>query len=178
MASSNLLLHPVRMRILQTLVGADELTTAQLRERMPDVPPATMYRHIATLTRAGVLEVVGERPVRGTLERSYRVRQDQALVDVDARGTMTKDDHRQAFTVFTGAMMADFDRYLSRDDSEPAREGVLYRQGGVWLTEEEFTDLVAELEAVVARRARATPGDGRVRHIISVALVPDKPTDA
>ncbi|WAP56978.1 helix-turn-helix domain-containing protein [Streptomyces sp. S465] len=178
MPTPNLLLHPVRMRILQTLVGADELTTAQLRDRLPEVPPATMYRHIATLTQAGILEVVHERRIRGTVERSYRVRQDKALVDTDARTAMTKDDHRQAFTVFTGALMADFDRYLSRDDTEPAREGVVYRQGAVWLTEDEFAELVEEIEAAVARRAHATPDDGRTRHIISFVLVPDKATAA
>ncbi|WP_399941364.1 helix-turn-helix domain-containing protein [Streptomyces sp. BBFR25] len=174
MATSNLLLHPVRMRILQTLVGAGELTTAQLRERLPDVSPASMYRHMATLTEAGVLEVSHEKRVRGTVERSYRVRQDEALVDEDARAAMTKDDHRQAFTLFTGALMADFDRYLSRDDTEPVREGVLYRQGAVWLTDEEFTGLVEELEAVVARRSEHRPDDGRVRHLISLVVMPDK----
>ncbi|CAL9534676.1 helix-turn-helix domain-containing protein [Streptomyces sp. enrichment culture] len=174
MPTPNLLLHPVRMRILQTLVGAGELTTAQLRERLPDVSPATMYRHVGTLTEAGVLEVSGEKRVRGTVERSYRVRQEEALVDEDARAAMTKEDHRQAFTVFTGALMADFERYLGRDDTEPAREGVLYRQGAVWLTDEEFAELVAELEDVVARRTGHSPGDGRVRHLVSLVVVPDK----
>ncbi|MDN3056283.1 helix-turn-helix domain-containing protein [Streptomyces sp. SRF1] len=177
MATANLLLHPVRLRILQTLLGADELTTAQLRDRLPDVSPATMYRHVGALTQAGILEVVREKPIRGTVERSYRVRQDKALVTPEARAGMTKDDHRRAFTVFTGAVMADFDRYLSRDDSEPAREGVLYRQGAVMLTDEEFTELVDEIEAVVARRTHTTPDDGRTRHIISLVLVPDKPAE-
>ncbi|MGW6054200.1 helix-turn-helix domain-containing protein [Streptomyces sp. NPDC055189] len=174
MATANLLLHPVRMRILQTLVGAGELTTAQLRQRLPDVSPATMYRHVATLTEAGILEVVRETPVRGTVERSYRVRQDGALVDEEARAAMTKDDHRQAFTVFTGAMMADLDRYLSRDDADPSRDGVLYRQGAVWATTEEFGALVQELEALIARYTQRAPGDDRERHIISLALLPDK----
>ncbi|MGK4909106.1 helix-turn-helix domain-containing protein [Streptomyces albus] len=178
MATANLLLHPVRMRILQTLVGAGELTTAQLRERLPDVSPATMYRHVATLTKAGIIEVVQERPVRGTVERSYRVRQDEALVDEEARAAMTKEDHRQAVTVFTGALMDGFERYLSRDDADPPREGVLYRQGAVWATPGEFAELVEELEALVARRTAHTPGDGRIRHIISLALVPDKAASA
>ncbi|MFJ3703980.1 MULTISPECIES: helix-turn-helix domain-containing protein [Streptomyces] len=178
MATANLLLHPVRMRILQTLVGAGELTTAQLRDRLPDVSTASMYRHVATLTQAGILEVVHEKPVRGTVERSYQVRQDAALVDEGARTAMTKDDHRQAFTVFTGTMLADFDRYLSLEDAEPAREGVLYRQGAVWITPEEFTELVEELEAVVARRARHSAGEGSVRHVISLALVPAKAMEA
>ncbi|MET9063305.1 helix-turn-helix domain-containing protein [Streptomyces antibioticus] len=176
MATASLLLHPVRMRILQTLVGAGELTTAQLRERLPDVSPASMYRHVAILAEAGILEVARERPVRGTVERSYRVRQDEALVGEDARAAMTKEDHRQAVAVFTGALMDGFDRYLSRDDADPAHEGVLYRLGAVWATPEEFTELVEELEALVARRAGHTPGDGRVRHVISLALVPDKAT--
>lgn len=149
-------------------------TTAQLRERLPDVSAASMYRHVATLTKAGILEVVQERPVRGTVERSYRVRQDEALVDEDARAGMTKDDHRQAFTVFTGGMMADLDRCLSRDDADPPNDGVLYRQGAVWVTPGEFTELVAELEALVARYAGRAPGDDRIRHIVSLALVPDK----
>lgn len=178
MAPSNLLLHPVRARILQTLLGADELTTAQLRARLPDVSAATMYRHVATLAQAGILEVVSERRIRGTIERSYRIRQEEVLVDDDARTSMTKDDHRQAFTVFTGAMMGDFDRYLSRDDADPPREGVLYRQGAVWLTDDEFTELVEEIEAAVARRTRTTPGDGRTRHILNLVLVPDKAATA
>ncbi|MFD7713540.1 helix-turn-helix domain-containing protein [Streptomyces sp. NPDC059786] len=174
MPTANLLLHPVRLRILRTLLGAGELTTAQLRDRMPDVPAASMYRHVAALAQADIIEVVHERPVRGTVERSYRVRQEQALVDEDARTTMTKDDHRNAFTVFTGALMSDFERYLAREDTEPAQEGVLYRQGAVWVTAEEFAALVDELEAVVARHTRTEPGDGRTRHIISLVLLPDK----
>lgn len=178
MATANLLLHPVRLRILRTLLGAGELTTAQLRDRLPDVSAATMYRHVATLAQAGIIEVVRETPVRGTVERSYRVRQDEALVDDDARTAMTKDDHRQAFTVFTGALMSDFERYLSREDTEPARENVLYRQGAVWVTDDEFAALVEELEAVVARHTRTTPGDDRTRHVISLVLVPDKETES
>ncbi|RSN55700.1 MULTISPECIES: helix-turn-helix domain-containing protein [Actinomadura] len=174
MANANLLLHPVRLRILQTVVGAEEMTTAQLRERLPDVSPASMYRHVATLTQAGILEVVRERPVRGTVERSYRVRQDAALVDAAARESMTKEDHRQAFAVFTSAVLADFERYLARDDADPPRENVLYRQGAVWVTDEEFTALVEEIEAAVARRTHTAPGDGRTRHLLSLVFVPDK----
>ncbi|MBR7676770.1 helix-turn-helix domain-containing protein [Streptomyces daliensis] len=174
MTNANLLLHPVRLRILQTLVGSEPLTTAQLRDRLPDVPPATMYRHIATLTKAGVLEVVGEKKVRGTVERSYQVRQDGALVDEDARTAMTPDDHRQAFTAFSGAMMSDFERYLSRDGIEPASDGLMYRQGAVWLTREEYEALVEEIQKAVTSRTTSTPGDGRTRHLVSIVVVPDE----
>lgn len=173
-ATANLLLHPVRLRILQTLGGADELTTAQLRERLPEIPPATMYRHLTTLIEAAILEVAAERPVRGTVERTYRIRRDAALVDDDALATMTKDDHRRAVAAFAGAILSDFERYLLREDSEPPRENLLYRQGAVWVTDAEFAALVDDIESAVARRTGTTIGDGRTRHLFSFAFVPDK----
>ena len=175
MATADLLLHPVRMRILQALYDADPLTTGQLRDRLPDIAPATMYRHIAVLAEAGVLEVVEEKRVRGTVERSYRVRSEEAVVDPAARATMTRDDHRRSFTTFAASLMGDFDRYLAHDDADPHTDGVVYRQAAVWLTEDEFAEMVEEIEkAVVSRMGRARE-DGRVRRVVSLVVVPDQP---
>src|SRR5262249_24220554 len=59
--SADLLLHPVRLRILQTFLGDRTLTTSDLQAELPDVPPASLYRHVARLVGAGVLVVVDER---------------------------------------------------------------------------------------------------------------------
>jgi len=174
MATADVLLHPVRMRILQALFDADPLTTGQLRARLPDIPPATMYRHIAVLADAGVLEVVDEKRVRGTVERSYRVSQEQGVVDSVARAAMTRDDHRRAYTTFAASLMGDFDRYLAHEDADPHADGVVYRQAAVWLTDEEFTAMVDEIErAVVSRVGNARDG-GRVRRVVSLVVVPDR----
>ncbi|MCS7478785.1 helix-turn-helix domain-containing protein [Umezawaea endophytica] len=174
MATADLLLHPVRMRILQALFDADPLTTAQLRERLPDIAPATMYRHIAVLAEGGVLEVVEEKRVRGTVERSYRVRKEEAVVDPAARATMTRDDHRRSFTTFAASLMGDFDRYFAHGDADPNVDGVVYRQAAVWLTDEEFAEMVQEIEhAVVSRMDHDR--DGRTRRVVSLVVVPDNP---
>ncbi|WP_329106225.1 helix-turn-helix domain-containing protein [Micromonospora sp. NBC_01699] len=175
MATADLLLHPVRMRILQALFDADPLTTAQLRERLPDIPPATMYRQIAVLADAGVLEVVEEKRVRGTVERSYRVRKGEAVVDPAARAAMTREDHLRAFTMFSASLMTDFDRYLAHEDADPHSDGVVYRQAAVWLTREEWTALIEEIESAVLARVGHDRADGRVRHVISLVVVPDQP---
>ena len=178
MATADLLLHPVRMRILQTLFDADPLTTTQLRDRLPDIAPATMYRHIAVLADAGVLEVVSEKRVRGTVERSYRVRAGQAVVDPAARAAMTREDHQRAFTTFAASLMSDFNRYLGHDNADPVADGVVYRQAAVWLTDEEFTAMVEEIETAVVTRVSNPEGDGRTRRIVSLVVVPDKPASA
>ncbi|MFL1427029.1 MULTISPECIES: helix-turn-helix domain-containing protein [unclassified Nocardiopsis] len=173
MATTDVLLHPVRMRIVQALFDSDPLTTAQLRDRLSDIPPATMYRHIAVLVEAEVLEVVRERRVRGAVERSYRVRAGRLEIDDDVRAAMTEDDHRQAFTAFAASLMSDFDRYLAQEGADPVRDGVVYRQAATWLTDEEFAELTREVEAAVLSRAGRGRGDGRRRRLISFVVVPD-----
>jgi DNA-binding transcriptional ArsR family regulator len=69
----DLFLHPVRLRIIQAMVGGKHLTTTHLSQLLADIPNATLYRQIALLTEAGVLDVVEEQRVRGAVERSYRL---------------------------------------------------------------------------------------------------------
>ena len=68
---ADIILHPVRLRILVAL-GGTKLTAQQLVRLLPDVPQTTLYRQLNLLTRHGVLEVAEERRVRGTVERVYR----------------------------------------------------------------------------------------------------------
>jgi len=66
------LLHPVRMRVVLAL-GSEDLTTKQLRKRIPDVAQASLYRAIARLVNVGIIAVVERRQRGGAMERVYRV---------------------------------------------------------------------------------------------------------
>ncbi|WFR70984.1 helix-turn-helix domain-containing protein [Prescottella defluvii] len=68
-----MLLHPVRLRIVQALLSEEELTTNQLHERLSDVPIATLYRHVASLVKHDLIEVTDEQQIRGASEKTYRV---------------------------------------------------------------------------------------------------------
>ena len=171
MATADLLLHPVRLRIVQALLGEDHLTTAELRDRLADVPAATLYRQVTTLIEGELLEVVAERKVRGAVERSLAVRADKVHVGPDEARTMSSEDHRQAFMTFTAALLADFDHYLDRGDVDLARDLVGYSQIGVHLSDEEMGQLLAELNAVVAPLLRNEPGPGSTRRILTTVFI-------
>ncbi len=175
MASADLLLHPVRLRVVQALLGDRAMTTGDLHAELPDVPAATLYRHVGLLADAGVLEVVAQRRVRGSTERTYRLVVEAASVGPDEAAGMTPEEHRRAFGTFVAALLADFDRWVDGTGDEglrPAEDGVGYRQVALWLTDEELTALVADLREALRTRTATGPGEGRRRRLVSTVLLP------
>jgi DNA-binding transcriptional ArsR family regulator len=169
---SDILLHPVRLRIVLTAAG-DEVTTADIAKRLPDVPQATLYRNIAKLAHAGILDVVGERQARGAVERTYRVNASQTSIDgVEASG-MSADAHLEAFTMFAGILIENYGRYLDTRDADPAADGVSFRQARMWLSDSELDSLVTETTTVLARYLDLSETPERRPRLLSTVLMPE-----
>jgi DNA-binding transcriptional ArsR family regulator len=170
-SSADLLLHPVRLRIVQAFLGDRALTTSQLSSELSDVPAASLYRHVARLVDAGVLQVVAERRVRGAVERTYVLRVVAATIGLDEIASMSTEDHRQAFMAFVAGLLADADRYLQRENVDPLRDGVSYRIAGMWLDDAEYADMVRDLVRVLQPRLANAPRKGRRRRILATVLL-------
>jgi AcrR family transcriptional regulator len=172
MATVDLLLHPVRLRIVEAFLGDRALTTSALAAELADVPPASLYRHVARLVDAGVLAIVAERRVRGALERTYVLRLSAATIGLDEVEGMSADDHRHAFMTFVAGLLGDFDRYLAQGDIDLLRDGVSYRLAGLWLDDAEYAELLRELTRVLQPRLANPPRPGRKRRILGSVLLP------
>lgn len=175
MTSADLLLHPVRLRIVQAFLGERELTTSDVRARLPDVSPATLYRQVATLVHADVLEVAAEHRVRGAVERTYRLNQDRVSVDADGARGLSAEDHRATLQALVAGVLADADRYLDRDDIDPGRDRVGYRQVGFYATDEEVDSLLRTVREALGRLTGHGPGEGRTRRLLTTVLLPADP---
>jgi Helix-turn-helix domain len=176
--SADLLLHPIRLRILQAFLGDRALTTSALRAELPDVPAASLYRHVARLVDGGVLAVVAERRVRGALERTYVLRAAAGSVSLDDLARMSPDEHRQMFLAFVAGLIGDFDRYLARGDIDLLRDGVSYRMVGMWLDDAELGELARALVTVLQPRLANAPKPGRQRRIFAAVVLPGSDADA
>jgi hypothetical protein len=172
MTSADLLLHPVRLRIVQAFLGDRALTTTDLRSELADVPPASLYRHVARLVDSGVLSIVAQRRVRGALERTYVLRVAAASINLDEVARMTREEHRNAFIAFVAGLLGDVDRYLSRDDFDPIRDGASFRIAGLWLDDAEFAEFLRDTLRVIQPRLANAPKPGRRRRILGTVLLP------
>jgi DNA-binding transcriptional ArsR family regulator len=178
-ATADLLLHPVRLRVVQAFLGDRALTTSDLIAQLSDVPAASLYRHVARLVEAGVLQVVAERRVRGAMERTYVLRLAATRIGLDEIAAMTTDDLRQMFTAFAAGLLADFDRYLRRDAVDLLRDGVSFGIEGLWLDDREFTDMMLGLYKVLQPLRANAPATGRRRRLLASVLMPgDEPAQA
>ncbi len=172
MSTADLLLHPIRLRIVEAFLGDRALTTAELQADLPDVPATSLYRHVARLVDAGVLSVVAERRVRGAVERTYVLRAAAARLNPDEITKMTPEEHRQTFLAFIAGLVGDFDRYLAQGDVDPVHDGVTFNLAAMWLTDTELIELARELYAVLQPRLAHAPDPGRKRQLLATVLLP------
>ena len=172
MASADLLLHPVRLRIVKAFLGDRALTTAQLAAEMSDVPVGSLYRHVSQLTKAGVLQVVAERRIRGAVERTYTLRLAAAQLQPQEVAAMNRDDHTHAFMVFIAGLLGDFDRYIASEAFDPIRDGAAYRVAGMWLSDSEYTEFLRDLTSIAMPRLANAPTKNRRRRIFYQILFP------
>lgn len=164
--------HPVRMRIVHAMAGNRIFTTSQLCDLLPDVSKATVYRHVAVLAEAGILEVDGEERVRGAVERRYRLRRDRAIVSDEMVASVSPEDHRRVFAAAIATLLAEFNAYLDRDGADPVADLVGYRQHALWLSPDELTDLIEKMRAAIVPHLAHDPTPDRRRYLLSPILFP------
>ncbi|WP_326637002.1 helix-turn-helix domain-containing protein [Nonomuraea fuscirosea] len=180
MDTLELLAHPVRLRIVHAMRGERELTIGQLCARIPDTSKAMVYRHVDLLAATGILEVAGERRVRGAVERRYRLSHGRAVLDADVLTAMTPDDHRRTFATALAVLVTEFNAYLDREGADPVADLVGYRQHAVWLTRDELETMIREFRRVILPLLGNQPTQERTQHLLSPIFFPveQPPSDA
>jgi DNA-binding transcriptional ArsR family regulator len=169
---ADLLLHPVRLRVVQALAVEGRLSPAELAEELGDVAPATLYRHINALAEAGMLAAVAERPARGTPERLYALAPSAGWLSPEDLASASGEDHLRHFTMFLGGLLGDFARYLAKGDPDFVADGAGYTQVPVELTDREFAELTGRLNAALAPALANRPTAQRTRRMLTTIAIP------
>jgi DNA-binding transcriptional ArsR family regulator len=171
---SDLILHPLRLRILVALSGR-ELTSQQLAEQMSDVPQATLYRHLNRLAGAGLLKVVAERRVRGTVEKVYTLDEAQSTLTPEEMASASPDDHLRYFTTFAASLIGDYQRYLAHTPLvDPVADAVGYHKLNLELSDQEAEALGQALGNALLPFMDLPPAANRRRRLFSIILMPDE----
>ncbi|MFT4413958.1 helix-turn-helix domain-containing protein [Fredinandcohnia humi] len=173
-SKANLILHPVRMRIAQTLLNGRRLTVQQIGEKLGDIPQATLYRHLKKLVDGKVLVIVDKNQVRGTIEKVYALPENAGVISKEDMEKWDKDDHMESFMKFITTVLGDFERYLSQGDFDVVKDQVSYRQMSVYATDEEFLEFADTYRKAIFKLAENEQSENRRKRIITTIVTPDK----
>jgi Helix-turn-helix domain len=173
--NADLLLHPVRLRIIQALAGRRRLTSRELGAELDDVPQASLYRHVAILSEAGVVATVDQVAARGTPRRVLALVDGAASLSGADVATATPDDHLRWFTIFAAGLIDDFGGYVAAGPVDFERDGAGYRQLPLELSDREFAELVGRINAALAPVVGNEPSPERRRRTLTTIVVPARP---
>ena len=158
-----MVMNPVRQRIFQYFLLHETGTVKELKKALPDVPSASLYRHIKILADHGILTVVGENRIRGTVESIYRL---------DREALSTEDENGNAVQMALLGICASFARYFAGGHADPKRDMLLLTNCTLMLNDEEFSAFLGEINAAALKYMQMGPAEGRKPRQITLISAP------
>ena len=163
---NQILLNPIRSRIIQYLSVQESATAKELATFIADVPRATLYRHLKILADSDVIMVVAENRVRGSVERTYSLNL-TSLMEEDNKENAT----RNAFG-FLMKIYADFERYFSEKKADPSKDKMFLSNVSLLLSDEEFEDLLKQINEILRNHLNNEPNQERKQRSLSFISSP------
>ncbi|WP_430591843.1 helix-turn-helix domain-containing protein [Humidisolicoccus flavus] len=172
MTSSSALLHPIRMRIIQSFLAHGTLTTNQLHVALADVPIATLYRHVNVLEQHRLIEVAEEQQIRGASEKTFRLAPELTNPSADELDALSDDALISTFTVFTSGLINDFSEYVHAGAPNLHADRVSFAQAGFWASNDELDEFGRDLMAALEKLLANSQAPGRRRRVLSTVIMP------
>ena len=149
MELAEVVMNTVRQRIFQYFLLHKTGTVKELKKALPDVPNASLYRHINILSDYSILIVVGENRIRGTVESIYQLNKDALAAE---------DESGNAVQMSLLGICASFARYFARGNVDPQKDMLLLTNCTLLLTDEEFSSFLSEINEIALKymKAKAT----------------------
>ena len=168
----DLLLHPARLLIIQTLLQEPGKSAGDLCALLPELPQASVYRHIALLRDGGILHVEEGRNERNRKEQKYSLVEGAALMKPEKFMAMGHAGRTALFVQYLAALQAAFTQWSASADADPVKDGVGFRQGLLWLSDSEFQAMMQEVGEVFEKYLQLPRAPERKLRTINTIVLP------
>lgn len=163
MEMAEIVMNPVRQRIFQYFLLHETGTVKEIRKALPDVPSASLYRHIKILADSSILMVVDENRIRGTVESVYQLNKDAMA---------TEDENGNAVQMSLLSICASFARYFSSGNADPQKDMLLFTNCTLLLTDEDFSSFLAEINQIAVKYMKKEAVEGSKTRQITLISAP------
>ncbi len=154
-----IVMNPARQRIFQYLLIHETGTVKEMRKALPDIPSASLYRHVKILLDNGILTVVEENRIRGTVESVYKLNK-KTLEQNDSTGLSVQASLLRLCGAF------------AKGDVNPVKDMLLLTACTLKLTDEEFAAFFSEINQVALKYMSMKPHEGSKTRQITLISSP------
>lgn len=172
MNALEVILHPVRYKVIQLLLDEKKWTAKALIDKLQGVAQATLYRQLDILVRNGVLIVVEENKVRGAIEKKYKIDMKALSISPTSVTSLSKTEHLKHFLFFTTELTKNFQDYLKRENIHLQEDGVGYRQDYFFLSTQELHEFKKEIQELFEKYQSLSQDGKRRKHSVSTVFLP------
>lgn len=166
------LMNPVLCKLIMDMNTAGEMTAKQLAESHPDIAQATLYRHLKRLTEDGIIKVVAENRVRGTVERTYSLDID-FVADLDSIvDSNSGEAYLALFVQYCAGLTKLFGNYCKRDDIDIKGDISAYNAAPIYATDGELMQALHQMEDILAGLLKNKPSKDRRLRTLGFIVTP------
>lgn len=174
---TEILMHPVRMKICQALMRNKEngLTPLEMLKIIKDVPQATLYRHIQIMVDSDIIRVMKEKKVKSVSEKYYVLNEEEARLDVAEWKAASIEEKLNYISSYQLLLMTQYQNYLMKLEEQNRQEDrATFSVVELKMNEEHFLQFQNELNELMTKYYHATSKeiDDPVR-TIAITIIPE-----
>lgn len=168
--------NPAKSRMLVEIIRRGEVTAKYLAEKCSDIPQTTLYRNLKRMTDDGLLKIVSETPIRGTVEKTYALTfdlSDPPSVLGENSGAMYMQMFFQYFLTFAKL----FQDYCDTPGIDVKKDCSGLSLSHAYLTDEELEKVVADIAQILLPLQDNKPEPERKLRTLGLIISPEHRTD-
>ena len=170
--------NPVRCKLLLEIYSRGQATAKHLSDTYNDIPTATLYRHLKKMLTDGILKVVEETQVRGTVEKTYalafNINKDMEEMLAENSGEL----YMQYFMQYIMGFAKQFQQYCQSPNIRIKEDMTGFSLSPLYLSDKELTTLVTDISHIISAAKNKTPGPDRKLRTIGVIVSPAEKMDS
>lgn len=164
--------NPIKCKLLLEIYASGQTTAKRLSELYSDIPQATLYRYLKRMTDEGILKIVGENPIRGTVEKTYALAVPLGEGIEDIVSSNSGEAFMLLFMNYMLGLVKQFQEYCKRSDIDIMKDHPAFTMAPVYATNEELEAAVGEFARIIEPLHHNPPAPGRKLRTIGLIVTP------
>jgi len=165
---------PVKAKLIIEIHKQERATTGQLASVFGQIPQATLYRHMKKMLLDGIIKIVDEVPVRGTVEKVYAL--DFNFTEINKAVIETNDGmaYFQMASMYMLGILGEFKEYADRENIDLSHDGTGFSHVPIYATTDELFEAMEKIKDILQPLISNSYEGGRKLRNLCIITTPPK----